>query len=138
MLALQSLALERNWIQITQFPSGSSQRVLNFPTHLNTYNGAFSNQFRPSELSDKGYKAYKRELLNYDVFLMHYDSDLEAHEGGQKKIRELTVLIQSTVSLYLQRKCCPPDRPLQEWLSNLKVKVGVDDCENQPPHASQQ
>ncbi|KAG6246459.1 hypothetical protein E4U24_003709 [Claviceps purpurea] len=56
---------------------------------------------------------------------MHYDSDLEAYEGGQKKIRELTALTQSTVSLYLQRECCLPDRPLQEWLSNLKSKLGL-------------
>ncbi|KAG6073461.1 hypothetical protein E4U16_004675 [Claviceps sp. LM84 group G4] len=102
------------------------------------YHGAFSNQSRPSELSDQGYKAYKRDLLDYDMLLMHYNSDLEAYEREQKKIRELTALLQSTVSLYLQRKCCLPDRPLQEWLSSLKAEVGVDDCENQPPQASQQ
>lgn len=84
--------------------------------------------FLASGLSDKGYKAYKVDLLNYDMILMDYNSDLEAYESEQKKIREFTALIQSTVSLYLQRKCCLPYRPLQEWLSNLKVEVGVDDC----------
>ncbi|KAG6022691.1 hypothetical protein E4U19_004834 [Claviceps sp. Clav32 group G5] len=102
------------------------------------YHGAFSNQSRPSELSNQGYEAYERDLLVYDMLLIHYSSDLEAYEREQKKIRELTALLQSTVSLYLQRKCCLPDRPLQEWLSSLKVELGVDDCENQPPQASQQ
>jgi hypothetical protein len=80
-----------------------------------------------SELSAQGQKAYKEDMEYQRQLIDNYKLRYHEYEIEQNSIQHLTALIQSTVAPHLQRTCCTPDQPLQEWLSNLKLAVGVDD-----------
>jgi hypothetical protein len=99
------------------------------PPELSGYNPATGIQepSRPSELSAQGQKAFKEDMEYYKTNTERYKLNYRKYEIEQKSIQHLTALIQSTVAPHLQRTCCLPNQPLQDWLSNLKLAVGVDD-----------
>jgi hypothetical protein len=99
------------------------------PPELSGYHPATGIQeaSRPSELSAQGQKAFKEDMEHYKTLTERYKLNYRKYEMEQKSIQHLTALIQSTVAPHLQRTCCLPNQPLQKWLSNLKLTVGVDD-----------
>ena len=82
---------------------------------------------KPSDLSATGQKTFREDLEYYKILVKQYKSDRHEYEKEQASLQHIVAFIQSTVSPHLPRTCCLPDQPLRQWITNLKVTVGVDD-----------
>ncbi|KAG6037611.1 hypothetical protein E4U19_001858 [Claviceps sp. Clav32 group G5] len=73
--------------------------------------------------------------------MVRYKSLLDAYKLKQHKYEKrqllstLSLNLQSTVATHLQHSCCNPDDTLQQWITNLKRRAGIDDQVEQE-HAS--
>lgn len=82
---------------------------------------------RQSDLSTAGQKAIKEDLEYYKILIEQYKGDRHEFEKEQSSLQQVVAFIQSTVSPHLLRTCCLPEQPLRQWITNLKLTVGVDE-----------
>jgi hypothetical protein len=82
---------------------------------------------RLSELSTAGQKAFKEDLEYYKILVEQYKSDRHEYEKEKASLQHIVAFIQSTVSPHLLRTCCLPEQPLKQWITNLKLTVGIDE-----------
>jgi hypothetical protein len=92
---------------------------------LQTDEGDFIPQ-HPSELSTAGSKAYKEDVEHYKMLLEGYKISNTKYTHERAAIKEIVVLIQTTVSQHLQNNCCIPGQSIREWIISLRKTVGVD------------
>ena len=82
---------------------------------------------RQSELSASGQRAFKEDLEYYKILVEQYKGDRHDFEKEQSSLQQIVAFIQSTVSPHLLRTCCLPELPIRQWITNLKLTVGVDE-----------
>ena len=82
---------------------------------------------RQSDLSTSGQRAFKEDLEYYKILVEQYKGDRHDYEKEQSSLQQVVAFIQSTVSPHLLRTCCLPDLPIRQWITNLKLTVGVDE-----------
>ena len=85
------------------------------------------NPTRQSELSTAGQKALKEDLEYYKILVEQYKNNRHEYEKEQASLQHIVAFTQSTVSPHLLRTCCLPELPLHQWITNLKLTVGVDE-----------
>ncbi|KAG6049100.1 hypothetical protein E4U16_003851, partial [Claviceps sp. LM84 group G4] len=74
-----------------------------------------------------GLNTCEREMVGYRTLLDAYKVKQHKYEKEAIGIVTIIQLIQSTVATHLQDSCCNPDDPLQQWIANLRRRVGIDD-----------
>ncbi|KAG6290461.1 hypothetical protein E4U09_004412 [Claviceps aff. purpurea] len=79
------------------------------------------------QLTANGPKTYEREMVRYRTLLDAYKVKQHKYEKEVIGIDAITQLVQSTVATHLQDSCCDPDDSLQQWIANLRRRVGIDD-----------
>jgi hypothetical protein len=82
---------------------------------------------RQSDLSSSGQRAFKEDLEYYKILFEQYKGDRHEFEKEQSSLQQIVAFIQSTVSPHLLRTCCLPELPIRQWITNLKLTVGVDE-----------
>lgn len=82
---------------------------------------------RQSELSTAGQKAFKEDLEYYKLFQEQFRNDRHEYEREQTSLQHMVTFIQQTVANHLQNTCCLPNKTPREWITSLKLAVGVDD-----------
>lgn len=82
---------------------------------------------RQSDLSSSGQKAFKEDLEYYKILVEQYKGDRHEFEKEQSSLQQIVAFIQSTVSPHLLRTCCLPELPIRQWITNLKLTIGVDE-----------
>ncbi|KAG6164091.1 hypothetical protein E4U27_000266 [Claviceps purpurea] len=79
------------------------------------------------QLTANGLKSYDREMVRYKSLLDAYKLKQHKYEKEATAIDTITQLVQSTVATHLQHSCCNPDDTLQQWITNLRRRVGIDE-----------
>jgi hypothetical protein len=82
---------------------------------------------RQSELSSAGQKAFKEDLEYYKLFQEQFKNDRHEYEREQASIQHIVTFIQQTVASHLQNTCCLPNQSPRQWITSIKLAVGVDD-----------
>lgn len=91
---------------------------------------AYAGVDEPTEvqkLTANGLKIYGREMVPYRTLLGAYKVKQRKYEEEVTGIDTSTQFVQSTVATHLQDSCCDLDDPLQQWIANLRCRVGIDD-----------